>query len=164
MSEKESTYTSTDQDAKEAGTAGKKADSSKTSENKTYTEDEVNKIVEKRLARERRKYSELIGGADDDREADLIAREKAITIRELKADASAALAAAGLPVTESLGVLDYTDKEACDASIEQLKKIVQAATDSRIGKILKGGAPIKKAPQGSKDQIAEAFKPPRIQR
>lgn len=118
---------------------------------KTFTQEEVNKIVENRLNRERRKLSSALIG-EDPREAELAEREKAVLKKELQAEARAWIANKGLP-PESLDLLDYLDKESCNKSLEKLEAVINEAVQARIGAVVKGGAPMKKAPE-SKDQDA----------
>ena len=112
---------------------------------KTFTQEEVNDIVEKRLNRERKKFSSVLNGQDP-REAELEERERALTRKELRADARDLLNSKELP-QEALELLDYTDKESCEESIEALASVVNAAVIAKTSKLLRGGPPMKKAPQ-----------------
>ena len=78
---------------------------------KTFTQDEVNRIVSERLARDR-----------DTRKAELDEREKAVKARELAVMAAEKLAAAGLP-KELTTVLKYDDESSLDAAITQLSHL-----------------------------------------
>lgn len=75
---------------------------------KTFTQEEVNRIVSDRLARDR-----------DKRSAELDEREKAVKARELAVIAVEKLAAAGLP-KELAGVLKYDDETTLDEAISTL--------------------------------------------
>ena len=75
---------------------------------RTFTQDEVNRIVSNRLAEDRAK-----------RTAELDEREKAVKARELAVIASEKLSAAGLP-KELTAVLKYDDEESLEAAINQL--------------------------------------------
>ena len=85
---------------------------------KTFTQEEVNEIIEKRLNRERKKFTSMIN-ADDPREHELEERRHALDVREMRLDALEILEKKGLPA-ESLELLNYTDKESCERSIEIL--------------------------------------------
>ncbi len=125
---------------------------------KTFTQDEVNRIVEKRLNRERSRLNGLLK-EDDPREAALADRERAVAIKELQADAREALAAKGIPA-EALELLNYTDKESCDKSIEAIKKLMDAVTRKTAETFLKGGPPLKLGPSTldePADEIKRAF-------
>lgn len=78
---------------------------------KTFTQEEVNRIVSDRLARDREK-----------RAAELDEREKAVKARELAVLAVEKLAAAGLP-KELSDVLKYDDEASLEGAIERLSSM-----------------------------------------
>lgn len=78
---------------------------------KTFTQEEVNRIVSDRLARDRER-----------RTAELDEREKAVKARELAVIAVEKLTAAGLP-KEMAGVLKYDDEKTLEEAIEKISKI-----------------------------------------
>ncbi len=125
---------------------------------KTFTQDEVNRIVEKRLNRERSRLNGLLK-EDDPREAALLEREKAVAVKELQADAREALAAKGIPA-EALELLNYTDKESCDKSMEAVKNLMDAVIRKTAEKFIKGDAPPRKGPStlDETDAIKAAFR------
>ena len=86
---------------------------------------------------------------------DLEAREAAISKRELMATAKIALADKGLP-GELADILDYTNAEACNKSIEAVEKAINAGVEAGVKARLKGGQPMKKAPE--KDATADLKK------
>lgn len=122
-----------------------------------YTQEEVERIVEERLADARaefeRQLAEAGGGAEQPaqangfpcpeygaedaqlREQSLAERESEIARRELRADAVETLASRGLP-GEFAQLLDYSGADACAASIDTLEKVfrgaVQRGVDERI--------------------------------
>ena len=127
-------------------------------QNAESTQEGVNRIVEKRLNRERSRLNGLLK-EDDPREAALADRERAVAIKELQADAREALAAKGIPA-EALELLNYTDKESCDKSIEAIKKLMDAVTRKTAETFLKGGPPLKLGPSTldePADEIKRAF-------
>lgn len=79
--------------------------------NKTFTQEEVNRIVSDRLARDRER-----------RTAELDEREKAVKARELAVIAAEKLAAAGLP-KELSGVLRYDDEATLDSAIKAISNM-----------------------------------------
>ena len=97
---------------------------------RTFTQDEVNRIVSERLGRERDKLS-----------TELDEREKAVKARELAVIAAEKLAAAGLP-KELNAVLRYDDEASLDAAISQLST-------------LRGFNNGKNTPDGGKKRIIE---------
>lgn len=78
---------------------------------KTFTQEEVNRIVSDRLARDRER-----------RTAELDEREKAVKARELAVIAVEKLTAAGLP-KEMAGVLKYDDEKTLEEAIEKISKM-----------------------------------------
>lgn len=121
---------------------------------KTFTQEEVNRIVKERLGRERSRLNGLLK-EDDPREAALAEREKAVAVKELRAGAKEALASKGIPA-EALELLNYTDKESCDKSIEAVEKLMNTAKGQIADKFLKGDAPPRKA-HSAPDGIRAAF-------
>ena len=130
---------------------------------KTFTQEDVDKAIQKRLARERKKWeqeqqnqqteAEKLAGMtekqkkeyqDKKKLEDLEKREKEITKRELSAQAKETLVDKGLPM-DLADVLDYTDADACNASIEKVEKAFQQAVQKAIDDKIKGGEVIKKA-------------------
>ena len=78
---------------------------------RTFTQDEVNRIVSNRLAEDRAK-----------RTAELDEREKAVKTRELAVIAAEKLAAVGLP-KELSAVMKYDDEDLLEAAINQLSTL-----------------------------------------
>lgn len=68
---------------------------------------------------------------------DLEKREREITTRELRATAKETLAEKNLP-KELLDILNYTDAEACNKSIEAVEEAFQTAIESAMNEKLKG--------------------------
>ena len=100
---------------------------------RTFSQEDVDKIVQKRLAKERAKIAEML--QVEEKSNDLDERERKITERELKADAREKLDAAGLP--RSLGeLLKYDSPEALEDSFKQ----VSAAFRASLGESLKASA------------------------
>lgn len=153
------------QDGQDAGEAGGKAEEGKTQGQKMLTQEEVDQLIERRLAREKRDQEKRIKEAREageksgeerarmseadrmkadreraeaeagEREAALRRREAEITRRELRAEAVDQLIAKGLP-KELSDLIDYTDADACKASMATVEKVfrqaVQAGIDERI--------------------------------
>jgi hypothetical protein len=79
-------------------------------ENKTFTQDDVNRIVQERLAEDRKKQGQTL----EQRERDLAARELKHKVREQAA-------AEGIPV-ELVDVLNITDEASMKKAFEAVKK------------------------------------------
>lgn len=73
----------TEQQEAAAQTAPTGAESENREEVKTFTQEEVDKIVEKRLNRERKKLAGVLS-IEDPREAALAQRERAVEIKEMQ--------------------------------------------------------------------------------
>lgn len=119
---------------------------------KTFTQKEVDDIVEKRLRRERKKFTGLLNG-EDPRELELAEREKAVAIKEAQIEMRGLLDSKKLPV-EALELLDYTDKKSCEKSVELLEKIVKDAVETRISEVLRGGSPPRRSVVSGMDDVA----------
>ena len=88
------------------------------------------------------------------READLDAREAAITKKELEAQAKITLADKHIP-QELSAILNYESADACKESISAVEKAFKDAVEVSVSERLKGGDPMKKAPQGSGTMLDE---------
>lgn len=115
-------------------------------ENRTFTQDDVNRIVQDRLAKERGKKSE-----------ELAAREADLCQREFKLDAAEVLKSKGLPV-EFLDALNCKDKEAFNKSVEIIGDYIkQIKTEEEVkSNRVKFSAPIS-SHKGVKDGIRAAM-------
>ena len=126
---------------------------------KTFTQDELNAIIDKRLERERKDAQARIDKAVTEaqklakmnaeerleheraeREKQLKDRESEITRRELKAEAKAQLADKGLPV-EFADALPLTDAESVQTAIEVFDKAFRVAVEKGVNERLKGNPP-----------------------
>ena len=97
-------------------------------EERTYSQQEVDDIIRKRLARERRKYEREFTGNEAD-------REKALNARELKITAREKLVHAGMP-SSLADVLKYEDEKTLEeaiAAITAYKKEPSKAWGERMG-------------------------------
>ena len=83
-------------------------------EGRTFTESEVNEIVQNRLARERRKTDRADSG--NDREADLNDRELKIMAKEKLLDMGMS--------TKLADLLRYDDEESLDEAIEEYNSLI----------------------------------------
>jgi hypothetical protein len=126
---------------------------------KTFTQEELNAIIDKRLERERKDAQARIDKAVTEaqklakmnaeerleherkaREAALKEREAEITKRELRAEAKSQLLDKGLPV-ELAEVLPYTDADTTNAALAAVEKVFRAAVEKGVTERLKGNAP-----------------------
>mgnify|MGYP002600257257 CR=1 FL=1 len=133
-------------------------------ETKTFTQEELDKIVQGRIAKERKAWEKHLEDEkteaqkletmsekekkkyqEEKRIKELDDREAAITRRELTAQAKVQLADKGIP-TELAEILNLTDAESCKKSIEIVEKAFQTAVEKAVEEKIKGNAPIKKVP------------------
>ncbi|MDE7436673.1 MAG: DUF4355 domain-containing protein [Lachnospiraceae bacterium] len=91
------------------------------------------------------------------KEQDLIRREAEVTRKELMAEAKNTLAEKKLPVALA-EVLNYSDADTCKASIEAVEKAFQTALEAAVEEKLKGGAPLKTAPNEGSTQLEQIRK------
>jgi hypothetical protein len=145
---------------------------------KTFTQEELNAIIDKRLERERRDAQARIDkavteaqklakmSADERAEHErqelqkkLSEREAEITKRELRAEAKSQLSDKGLPI-ELAEVLPYTDADTTNAALAAVEKVFRAAVEKGVTERLKGNAPkvSQPAPQTTsvEDEIRKA--------
>lgn len=103
---------------------------------KTFTQEEVNRIVQERLNRERKTGAESAGL--ESREQDLNRRELALTAREILMDK-------GMP-KELADILYFTDKESLNKAVEVLETHYRSRPD-RGGRMIEE----KRLPEGDPD-------------
>lgn len=138
---------------------------------KTFTQDEVDRIVGERLSKERKKMEKDVESkiaeakteaerlaamsADEKvahekeqqekarkaREEALTKREAAIQLRELRAEALETLAEKALPKALA-DCLDYSSADACKASIDSIGKVFNTAVQAEVEKRLQGHTPM----------------------
>ena len=145
----------TGQDNQDSGEGGQ--------ETKTFTQEELDKIVQGRIAKERKAWEKHLEDEkteaqkletmsekekkkyqEEKRIKELDDREAAITRRELTAQAKVQLADKGMP-TELAEILNLTDAESCKKSIETVEKAFQTAVQRAVEERIKGREPMKKA-------------------
>lgn len=153
-------------------------------ESKTFTQDDLNKIISDRLTKERKKWDEELSSkveeakteaqklakmnaeqkAEYERkqlEEQLSKREAEITRRELRATALETLAEKGLP-KQLAEVLVYTDAEATNKSIDAVEKSFRDAVEQAVNDRLKNSTPPKTGgsggtPSSLEEQIGAIF-------
>lgn len=93
--------------------------------------------------------------AEEKRLAELEKREKDITTRELRATAYETLAEKNLP-KELVEILNYSDAEQCNKSIEAVEKAFQSAVEKAVNDKLRGKE-TPKGGQGNNNQSTFGF-------
>lgn len=145
------------------------------SASRTFTQEELNDIIEGRLAKAKKAWDKEL--ADKQSEAEKLAkmdadqkkayefdkklkelerREAEITKRELKSQALEMLTQKNLP-SSLVDLLNLTDADSCKASIDAVEKAFSQAVQTDVDNKLKGSGPLKKAPgvkSYTKEQIS----------
>ena len=123
---------------------------------KTFTQDEVNEIISKRLAKQ--KESLLRSIQDGQRTDELDERERKITERELKADAAVKLSEAGLPHSIA-SLLKYDSKESYEESYKEVTEVFRAVIGEDRKTRARQSPPIEGTggSRGGSDPIRSAF-------
>lgn len=96
---------------------------------RTFTEEEVNDIVRKRLNREREKLTKAF--EEGTRESDLDERERNILKRELKADTLEKLAESGMPAGLA-DLVNYDSAEECEKSLATVSAVFNQAVNEAV--------------------------------
>lgn len=132
-------------------------------EEKLFTQDELDAIVKKRLDRERKRMELLTSDSDTMRQK-LYEREKAITERELRADARERLMNEGLP-TGFADAIDCSSADACDKALAKIIKELSEISKKHTAEIFKANSYTPQANNHhfysgpNNDPLREAFKP-----
>lgn len=131
---------------------------------KTFTQEEVDEIVKKRLAKEKQKAEDekkeaerLAKMTEQERleeeykkkQADLDARIKELDKKEMQNTSLDILVEKGYSPSTSkqlLAFLDYADADACKASIDTLDSILKKCIETEVNAKIKGGSVTPKKP------------------
>ena len=96
---------------------------------RTFTEEEVNAIVQRRLNREREKLTKAF--EEGTRESDLDERERKILKRELRADTLEKLAENGMPAGLA-DLVNYDSAEECEKSLATVSAVFNQAVNEAV--------------------------------
>lgn len=140
----------------QAGAQGEQGAEGQEQPEKKYTDADVDRIIAKKIAAERKRMQKLFDG--EQQESELEIRERNVLRRELMADAKDALVDMGLP-SSLAKIMDYTDKESFDKSFKEVTGIFGEAVTQGVKNKLRGSAP--KVGTGSREDAAlrDAFAP-----
>lgn len=130
---------------------------------KKYTDADVDRIIAKKIAAERKRMQRLFEG--EQQESEIEKRERDVTRRELMADAKDSLIGDGLP-SSLASVLDYSDKEAYEKSYQEVTGIFREAMQQMFKQQFSGRAPHARTDRGRVEidrekAIADVFAPPK---
>lgn len=129
---------------------------------RTFTQEDVNRIVSERLAKEKRRDEAQAGAELAEREQAFAEREKALAEKEALFEVKDMLHEMGLPA-ELLPVLKAGDKEALETALKALKQYVNDQRNKKgeriiIEKKLERGLPYEEC--GIDFQLKNAMKAP----
>ena len=148
----------------QAGAQGEQSEEIQDQPEKKYTDADVDRIVAKKIAAERKRIQKLFKA--EQQESEIEKRERDVTRRELMADAKDALVSDGLP-SSLAKVTDYSDKEAYEKSYEEVTGIFREAMQQEYTRWFSGRPP--RASTGDRGfvqisrekALSEAFAPPK---
>lgn len=132
-------------------------------EEKKFTQKELDQIIKLRLARERERIDKML---DKEHNADqetknkteqIQMKEQELAKRELQLNVKSYILDNSLP-NEIEELVDYSSKENCDKSLENVIKITNIIANKLLDEKLKGGAPLKKAKDDYEDESQELKK------
>ena len=144
----------------QAGEQGEQGAEGQEHQEKKYTDADVDRIIAKKIAAERKRMQKLFEG--EQQESELEKRERDVTRRELMADVKDRLIADGLP-SSLASIMDYSDKEANEKSYQDVSGIFREALQQAFVQRLSGKPPRVGTGGGTSQQmaIANAFAPPK---
>ena len=134
---------------------GQQSNNNPASTGKTFSQEEVDKLISERLARQQKKFDEKMEEAAklakmnaeekakyaaEKREADLTARETAVQKKELRFEALKILEENKLPA-QLIDCVDLTSAETSKASIEAITKSWQTSVQAEVDAKLKSDPP-----------------------
>lgn len=114
-------------------------------DNRTFSQEDVNNIVQKRLAEEKAKYEKQL----QDMQAE-------VTRRENRLSAAGKLQAKGLP-SELIDLVKLDDEKSMDDSIALLEKTHKQTQSSAVPTRIQGATPASSVGTQSGDRIREAM-------
>ena len=142
--------------------AGEKAEDQKhdpvenSANDKKYTDDDVNRIVSRRLAAERKRIDKLV---NTDREtSELEERERNVFKREQIADIKERLMSENIP-SSLADILNYNSEEELEESYKKVTAVFADAITEKAKQVFKGRTPKASGSVSTDDPIAAAFAP-----
>lgn len=146
----------------QAGAQGEQVAEGKDQPEKKYTDEDLDRIIAKKIAAERKRMKQLL--EDEQQESEIEKRERDVTRRELMADTKDRLISEGYP-SSLAKIMDYSDEESHEQSYDEVTGIFKEALQDVYKSKFAG--PVPKA--GNSDReinreklgIAKAFAPPK---
>lgn len=124
---------------------------------KKYTDEDVDRIVSRKIARERERMSKLFN--EEQQVSEIEQREQKVLMREMKADAKDALTDRGFPI-QLADFLNYEGKEEMEKSLEVICDTFSEIVEREVKRMLKGSTPIRgNGYKPGNDALRNAFRP-----
>ncbi len=127
-----------DAGSQQADQTGEQVNADQHEEERRFTQEEVNDIVQKRLAKERERLSKVF--QEEKQLSELEERERNILKRELRADAIEELSKRNLS-TRLADLLDYSSQEEMQKSMDEVTAIFQSALSDKIRPMARQSTP-----------------------
>lgn len=122
----------------QAGAQGEGAQDGATEQQRKYTDADVDKIIARKIAKEREKMSKLFN--EGQQESELEIRERNVLERELKADAKESLIADGMPPMLA-DIFNYGSKDDYEKSYNTVAKAFREIMDEEVKRRFAGPTP-----------------------
>ena len=146
----------------QAGAQGEQVAEGKDQPEKKYTDEDLDRIIAKKIAAERKRMKQLF--EDEQQENEIEKRERDVTRRELMADTKDRLISEGYP-SSLAKIMDYSDKESHEQSYDEVTGIFKEALHDVYKSKFAG--PVPRASTSDREisreklGIAKAFAPPK---
>ena len=145
----------------QAGAQGEQGTEGQEQTEKKYTDADVDRIIAKKIAAERKRMQRLF--EDEQQENEIETRERNVLKRELMADAKDMLISDGFPSSLAT-IMDYSSKEAHEESYKNVTAGFNEALQFAIKEKFRGTTPrvsIGSSKGHEELALAEAFAPPK---
>lgn len=145
----------------QAGAQGEQGAEGQDQPEKKYTDADVDRIIAKKIAAERKRMQKLLEG--EQQESEIEKRERDVTRRELIADAKDRLIGDELP-SSLAEIMNYSDKESFEKSYQDVTVVFREAMQMEYKRRFSGRPP--RVGTGSRETpqekaLANAFAPPK---
>lgn len=145
----------------QAGAQGEQGSEGQEQPEKKYTDADVDRIIAKKIAAERKRMQKLFEG--EQQESEIEKRERDVTRRELMADAKDRLIGDELP-SSLAEIMNYSDKESFEKSYQDVTAVFREAMQMEYKRRFSSRPP--RVGTGSRETpqeraLADAFAPPK---
>lgn len=145
----------------QAGAQGEQGAEGQEQPEKKYTDADVDRIIAKKIAAERKRMQKLFDG--EQQESEIEKRERDVTRRELMADAKDRLIGDELP-SSLAEIMNYSDKESFEKSYQDVTAVFREAMQMEYKRRFSSRPP--RVGTGSREisqerALADAFAPPK---